>query len=575
MLKKKQWKIEGNYMKFENLKIGTQLKLGFIAMLFFVTVLGLTSFWQSAQIHEQTDTIYQHPMQVRRAVSTLETDLLNMQIATRDLLLADNDTKKHSAIERMEIAADDVLNQFRIIKERYLGSQADVDEAYRLFIAWRTARAENTKLALEGKLDSAKEDLLVTGVTGMYREKLMAKIYKIDSFAKNKSDTLYNQSNEIMKSLNERLFILIAIILLLSILINYILLRNIRKPLQELTDTTHRFHNGDQSARSTIQSENELGALASSFNSLADSIQENFSVNEKIANISGVIVAEDDAKKFFHLVLGELARYTDTQMSAVYLLTADKSAYEHFVLIGTCESAKQSFSAGLFEGEFGLALSSRKMQHIKNIPEGTRFVFETVQGNVIPREMITIPVLAGNEVVAVISLASIKPYSLQALKIIEAVQVALSARVTSILAYQKMKSLTETLKEQNSELEIQKTELATQSSELTQQNVALELQKQQLNDANRQKTIFLSNMSHELRTPLNSVIALSGVLNRRLAGSIPDEEHSYLEVIERNGKNLLALINDILDISRIESGRIELDINVFNGNSLVTEIISM
>ena len=61
-------------------------------------------------------------------------------------------------------------------------------------------------------------------------------------------------------------------------------------------------------------------------------------------------------------------------------------------------------------------------------------------------------------------------------------------------------------------------------------------------------------MSHELRTPLNSVIALSGVLNRRLKEKIPNEEYSYLEVIERNGKHLLTLINDILDISRIESG---------------------
>ncbi|MBI2419827.1 MAG: MCP four helix bundle domain-containing protein, partial [Ignavibacteriales bacterium] len=309
-------------MKFENLKIGTQLKLGFLAMLFFVTVLGLTSFWQSAQIHEQTETIYQHPMQVRRAVSKLESDLLNMQIATRDLLLAVDDSKKHSAIERMEIAADDALNQFRIIKERFLGNPADVDEAYRLFVAWRTARAENTKLALEGKLDSAKEDLLVTGVTGMYREKLMAKINEIDTFAKNKGDNLYNQSNEIIRSLNLRLFFLIAIILLLSILINYILLRNIRKPLHELTNTTNRFHNGDQSARSTIQSENELGLLAASFNSLADSIQENFSDDEKIANLSRVIVAEDDAKKFFYSVLGELSAHTETQMSAVYLLSA-------------------------------------------------------------------------------------------------------------------------------------------------------------------------------------------------------------------------------------------------------------
>ena len=82
-------------------------------------------------------------------------------------------------------------------------------------------------------------------------------------------------------------------------------------------------------------------------------------------------------------------------------------------------------------------------------------------------------------------------------------------------------------------------------------------------------------MSHELRTPLNSVIALSGVLNRRLANQIPEEEYSYIEVIERNGKLLLELINDVLDISRIESGHEEIEITKFNANNLIAEVVSM
>lgn len=82
-------------------------------------------------------------------------------------------------------------------------------------------------------------------------------------------------------------------------------------------------------------------------------------------------------------------------------------------------------------------------------------------------------------------------------------------------------------------------------------------------------------MSHELRTPLNSVIALAGVLNRRLEGKIPADEYSYLEVIERNGKNLLALINDILDISRIESGKEELDYTQFDFYNLLQDITNM
>ena len=82
-------------------------------------------------------------------------------------------------------------------------------------------------------------------------------------------------------------------------------------------------------------------------------------------------------------------------------------------------------------------------------------------------------------------------------------------------------------------------------------------------------------MSHELRTPLNSVIALSGVLNRKLSNQISEEEYSYLEVIERNGKHLLSLINDILDLSRIEAGKEELEISSFAINDIVDELIAM
>ena len=93
--------------------------------------------------------------------------------------------------------------------------------------------------------------------------------------------------------------------------------------------------------------------------------------------------------------------------------------------------------------------------------------------------------------------------------------------------------------------------------------------------ANEAKSSFLSKMSHELRTPLNSVIVLSGILGRRLAQKIPEEEHSYLEIIERNGKNLLDLINDILDISRIESGHEEFDIAEFDLSMLIRDIIEL
>ena len=98
---------------------------------------------------------------------------------------------------------------------------------------------------------------------------------------------------------------------------------------------------------------------------------------------------------------------------------------------------------------------------------------------------------------------------------------------------------------------------------------------QKLIEANRLKTSFLSIVSHELRTPLNSIIALSGVLNRSVSDKISTEELSYLEVIQRNGKQLLVLINDILDISRIESGKEKLEITQFNLCECINDVIEM
>ncbi len=103
----------------------------------------------------------------------------------------------------------------------------------------------------------------------------------------------------------------------------------------------------------------------------------------------------------------------------------------------------------------------------------------------------------------------------------------------------------------------------------------LKLANSKLIETNKFKSIFLANMSHELRTPLNSVITLSGILYRRLLNKIPDDEYSYLEVIERNGKHLLKLINDILDISRIEAGREEIRVTLFNSDNLITDIINL
>jgi len=140
---------------------------------------------------------------------------------------------------------------------------------------------------------------------------------------------------------------------------------------------------------------------------------------------------------------------------------------------------------------------------------------------------------------------------------------------------EEIKEFSENLNSANTELKQQTKEMELQKDEMSEQNVELEIQKKQLTEASQLKSSFLSNMSHELRTPLNSVISLASVLNRRLEDKIPADEYSYIEVIERNGKNLLHLVNDLLDLSRIESGKEEIELSKFNLNSIVSELVEM
>src|SRR5262245_28444200 len=93
---------------------------------------------------------------------------------------------------------------------------------------------------------------------------------------------------------------------------------------------------------------------------------------------------------------------------------------------------------------------------------------------------------------------------------------------------------------------------------------AIQDQGRQLEAASRHKSEFLANMSHELRTPLNAIIGFSEVLAERMAGEINDKQAEYLHDILESGRHLLSLINDILDLSKVEAGRMDLELTDFD-----------
>lgn len=116
--------------------------------------------------------------------------------------------------------------------------------------------------------------------------------------------------------------------------------------------------------------------------------------------------------------------------------------------------------------------------------------------------------------------------------------------------------------------------LSRNEKELERKNQELDLRNREVERANEMKSQFLAKMSHELRTPLNAILGFSQLLEEGTAGSLNDKQMKWVEHVRRSGKHLLQLINDILDLAKIEAGRVELEIESFIADTAIPEVIS-
>ena len=358
------------------------------------------------------------------------------------------------------------------------------------------------------------------------------------------------------------------------------LARTIARPVNEMAEVSKKMGAGDLSARNRVTNADEFGFLAQSFNTMADSVMSQMGIQKASAEITDTMVEARELDDFRKNILKKLVEVTDSNMGAYFLHSPENNTFEHFTSTGLSPETLEPFDASLLEGELGHALETKRISHIKDIPEDTLFTFKTFTGTAIPKEIITIPIVNDGVVVSVISLANLNVYSQESLEILNQVWTGMNTGISNLLANEKTIRLAEELEGKNQELQAQTEELQSQSEELQQQseelqeqNVELGAQREQVEEANRLKSEFLSNMSHELRTPLNSVMALSRVLLMQAKDKLSEEELNYLEIIQRNGQNLLSLINDILDLSKIEAGKMDVTPKSFSVTSTIETIM--
>jgi CheY-like chemotaxis protein len=382
-------------------------------------------------------------------------------------------------------------------------------------------------------------------------------------------------------------FAVIFIISLFAILFVALFVSNsISKPVVALNKAAQKIGAGDFSIRNQINSADELGSLAHEFNKMAELTESRIKINKGISDISETMIGRSGIQEFGKSLLRRLMKITDANMSTFYILNEASMEYEHFASVGANEDMLKPFSAMNPQGEFGNVLSTKNIFHLQNIPTDTIFRFNTVVGEAIPKEIITIPIIVEESTIAIISLVNIQKFSKDSLEILQHSWVSINTSYSNLIANertrilaehlgrinQQLEAQSEELQDQAEELQDQAAELQQNSEELLEQNIELDAQRKQVESANKLKSEFLSNMSHELRTPLNSIMALSRVLMLQASKKLSEEENNYLEIVERNGKRLLALINDILDLSKIEAGKIEIEPKPFSLSSFLTII---
>ena len=527
------------------------------------------------ELWKSTSYLYNNPLTVTRAVGDIKVDVLSIHRDIRILPFEEDQVAIEKLIMGMDAYDADITQKLAILKERYLGPQSDVVNAAEALGEWKSIRNETIRLFREGQIDQVEERIKATGVGGMKATVVLNALTTISDFASNKADALFLSAQEQRNHLIRQMLFFSFVMFALLTVIGVLLRKGILPPLAKLTAAIEDIKHGKLDTRIENDALNELGMVSRAFNSMSDIIQAEIKYKENTSVLSSVLVEYNNLLPFCNKLLSSLSELTDSQIGAIYFLNESNRRFEYYASIGLNQKDAYSFSSDIKEGEFGAVLARHKVVHLTEIPSDAQLSFNSVSGDFKIKEIITIPVLNGNDIIAIISLASIKAFSDDAIRLINGVVNEIGASLNAVVASERVLEFSRKLQETNIELEGQAKELTIQAEELAQQNTELEIQKNQLGEVSRLKTNFLSNMSHELRTPLNSVIALSGVLSRRLVNKISDEESNYLEIIERNGKNLLTLINDILDISRIEAGREEIETTSFNVNQTIAEVVEM